>query len=81
MASSLPQTCKAVVVEAPNAPFTIKEVPVEPPKEGEILIKVLACGVCHSDNMVQRGLFGSPMYASSPCYLQELTDSLLTAGP
>lgn len=61
MAPSIPKTCKACVIEKANAPWTIKEVPVEEPKQGEILIKVHACGVCHSDSFLQKGLFG-PMY-------------------
>lgn len=48
MAPSIPKTCKAVVLEGPNAPWAIKDVPVEEPKAGEVLIKVSACGVCHS---------------------------------
>lgn len=61
MANSLPQTYKAAVFEQANAQLTIKDVPLEHPKEGEILIKVLACGVCHSDSMTQSGVMGSPL--------------------
>ncbi|KAL1304754.1 hypothetical protein AAFC00_003692 [Neodothiora populina] len=58
MSSKFPSTCKAVVIEKVGAPYTIKDVPVEEPKEGEVLIKVEACGVCHSDSFVQQGAFG-----------------------
>jgi D-arabinose 1-dehydrogenase-like Zn-dependent alcohol dehydrogenase len=47
-----------VVIEKPGAPWAIKEVPVNQPKQGEILIKVHACGVCHSDSFLQQGAFG-----------------------
>ena len=59
MAPNIPKSCKACVIEKPGAPWAIKEVPIEEPKYGEILIKVHACGVCHSDVGVQQGHFGS----------------------
>ncbi|KAJ4351649.1 uncharacterized protein N0V89_006992 [Didymosphaeria variabile] len=59
MASTIPDTMKAVVISSPGAPFTLKQVPVPQPTHGEILIKVLACGVCLSDYFVQQGAFGT----------------------
>lgn len=56
--TSFPKTFKAVVIEKAEAPFTIKDVPLEQPKSGEVLIKTLACGVCHSDLSLQQGHFG-----------------------
>ncbi|KAH7092128.1 alcohol dehydrogenase [Paraphoma chrysanthemicola] len=58
MAPSIPKTARAVVIEKPGAPWAIKEVPVNLPQQGEILIKVHACGVCHSDSFTQQGAFG-----------------------
>ncbi|KAH7068179.1 alcohol dehydrogenase [Paraphoma chrysanthemicola] len=58
MAPSIPKTARAVVIEKPGAPWAIKEVPVNLPQQGEILIKVHACGVCHSDSFTQKGAFG-----------------------
>ncbi|KAF2028803.1 alcohol dehydrogenase [Setomelanomma holmii] len=58
MAPSIPKTCRAVVIEKPGAPWAIKEIPVNQPKQGEVLIKVHACGVCHSDSFLQQGAFG-----------------------
>jgi propanol-preferring alcohol dehydrogenase len=46
---------KAVVVQKPNTPIIIEERPIPQPKAGEVLIKVHACGVCHSDLMVLEG--------------------------
>lgn len=58
MSTSIPKSCRAVVIEKPGAPWTIKQVPVNLPKAGEVLIKVLACGVCHADSSLQQGAFG-----------------------
>lgn len=40
---------KAAVAWAPNTPLSIEEVDLEGPKAGEVLVKVLASGVCHTD--------------------------------
>ncbi|MFQ5606636.1 MAG: zinc-binding dehydrogenase [Candidatus Zixiibacteriota bacterium] len=40
---------KAAVFHGPNQPLAIEEVPAPTPGPGELLIKVAACGVCHTD--------------------------------
>jgi propanol-preferring alcohol dehydrogenase len=40
---------KAAVVRAFGKPLVIEDVPVPVPGPGEILVKVKACGVCHTD--------------------------------
>ena len=55
----LPKTYKAAVLEKKDASFTLKDVELKLPSSGEVLVKVLACGVCHSDAGVQSGAFGN----------------------
>jgi propanol-preferring alcohol dehydrogenase len=43
------KTMKAAVVRAFGKPLTIEDVPVPVPGPGELLVKVVACGVCHTD--------------------------------
>ncbi|MFM8747252.1 MAG: zinc-dependent alcohol dehydrogenase [Aestuariivirga sp.] len=43
------QTMKAAVLHRLRAPLTIEDLPVPAPGPGDLLIKVTACGVCHSD--------------------------------
>jgi propanol-preferring alcohol dehydrogenase len=43
------QTMKAAVLHALREPLRIERVPVPDPGHGDLLIKVTACGVCHSD--------------------------------
>lgn len=43
------KTMKAAVVQQFGKPLTIEEVPIPTPRPGEILIKVIATGVCHTD--------------------------------
>jgi len=40
---------KAAVIHAFGEPLHIEEMPVREPGENEILVKVIACGVCHTD--------------------------------
>ncbi len=40
---------RAAVAWQPNQPLTIEEIDLHPPKKGEVLIKLIATGVCHTD--------------------------------
>ena len=42
-------TMKAAVVREFGKPLVIEEVPVPRPAAGDILVKIEACGVCHTD--------------------------------
>jgi len=46
---------KAAVVHQFGKPLTIEEVPIPTPKSGEILIKIIANGVCHTDLHAAQG--------------------------
>ena len=43
------RTMKAAVVRAFGQPLTIEEVPIPTPGPGEVLVKIMASGVCHTD--------------------------------
>ena len=43
------KTMKAAVVRAFGQPLAIEEVPVPRPAAGDVLVKIEACGVCHTD--------------------------------
>lgn len=43
------KTMKAAVVAAFGKPLEIREVPVPTPGPGQLLVKIAACGVCHTD--------------------------------
>lgn len=44
----------AVLSRDPSAPFTIENVEVDEPRAGEVLVRIAAAGVCHTD-LVSRG--------------------------
>ncbi|PTB39239.1 hypothetical protein M441DRAFT_59310 [Trichoderma asperellum CBS 433.97] len=56
---SLPKTYKAMVTLEANKPFTLQELPLKLPEPGQILVKVLACGVCLSDVFIINGHMGT----------------------
>ena len=61
MAPSLPKTFKAAAFKEPNAPLSFVDQELKLPKDGQVLVKTLACGVCHSDALVQSGVMGTPL--------------------
>ncbi|KAH7156749.1 chaperonin 10-like protein [Dactylonectria macrodidyma] len=56
--TSLPKTYKAVVLPKANSPMAISDVELQHPGKGEVLVKVLACGVCFSDVGTATGHMG-----------------------
>ncbi|HEY6822241.1 MAG TPA: Zn-dependent alcohol dehydrogenase [Burkholderiales bacterium] len=51
---------KAVLCRELNKPVVVEEISVDPPKRGEVTIKVAACGVCHSDLSATNGTIALP---------------------
>ena len=48
---------KAAVFHGPNQPLTIEQVDVDDPQDHEVLVRVAATGVCHSDLHFVEGLY------------------------
>lgn len=55
--------CKAAVLWELKKPFSIEEVEVAPPKAHEVRIKMVATGLCRSDDHVVSGNFVTPLPA------------------
>jgi uncharacterized zinc-type alcohol dehydrogenase-like protein len=53
----------ALTANAPLAPFSFER---RAPKEGEVLIDILYCGVCHSDLHMARNEWGGSLYPMVP---------------
>lgn len=49
---------RAAVLRHPSRPVEIEEVELDPPKVGEVLVRVAAAGVCHSDVRHADGALG-----------------------
>lgn len=58
--------CKAAVAWGPGEPLAIETIEVMPPKYGEVLVRVVASGVCHTDAFT---LSGEDPEGVFPCIL------------
>lgn len=72
------ETMLCAVWSQPGQALSIEEVPVPTPKAGEALVKVSACGVCHTDLHVMKGEVAFP----APAVLgHEISGELVAFGP
>jgi len=55
------RTAKAALCRAHNTPVVIEPVTVDGPKRGEVMVKLGACGVCHSDLSAIAGTIALPL--------------------
>jgi S-(hydroxymethyl)glutathione dehydrogenase/alcohol dehydrogenase len=66
MTQGKPIQCKAMVARAPKQPLTEETITVDPPKAGEVRVKVIANALCHTDVYT---LDGSDPEGLFPCIL------------
>jgi D-arabinose 1-dehydrogenase-like Zn-dependent alcohol dehydrogenase len=57
---------RAVQVKSANGPFELVKPEIPTPAAGQVLIKVQACGVCHSDAFTKLGAFPGISYPRVP---------------
>jgi S-(hydroxymethyl)glutathione dehydrogenase/alcohol dehydrogenase len=69
---------RAVVLAEVGAPLRLEEIPLPQPRAGEVLVKVAACGVCHTDLHVIKGEVAFP----TPAVLgHEISGTVAALGP
>ena len=61
-----PIECKAAVAWGPKQPLSVETVVVDPPKAGEVRIKIIATALCHTDAYTLDGLDPEGLF---PCIL------------
>ena len=54
---------RAAVLYKAGQPFEVCEVDLQPPKAGEVLVEIVAAGVCHTDYSVKTGQLAAPLPA------------------
>jgi len=59
-------TMKAAMIAKPGADFSVMEREIPTPGAGQVRLKVLACGVCHSDVVTKDGLLPGIQYPRVP---------------
>jgi len=70
---------KAMVFESAGQPLQLAECPVPDPHENEVLIKVLACGVCRTDLHIVDGELPDPKRRLIPGH--EIVGEVAAIGP
>lgn len=69
---------KAMVLESPQSPLQLKELPVPRPTEDEVLVKVTACGVCRTDLHIVDGELTHPKLPLIPGH--EIIGTIVETG-
>ena len=64
--SSIPHSYKAAVLTEAKSGFELKDIQVPELKNNEVLIRVEACGLCHSDSFVVEGGYPAVTYPRVP---------------
>jgi D-arabinose 1-dehydrogenase-like Zn-dependent alcohol dehydrogenase len=72
-------TMRAMIVPQPNTPFQLIEREIPTPGRHEVLVKVQACGVCHSDSVTVGALFPGIQYPRVPGH--EVIGTIEGVGP
>jgi succinate semialdehyde reductase (NADPH) len=68
---------RAAVVRERSGPFQVEELRDPEPRAGEVLVRVAACGVCHTDLHIHDGSVPFPL----PCVLgHEISGTVLELG-
>ncbi len=55
----MPITARGVIARTPGAPGQVEEFTIDDPGPGEVLVRILASGVCHTDLGMKRGDYGT----------------------
>ena len=58
----MPIKARGAIARTPGAPVSIEEFTIDDPGPNEVLVKILASGVCHTDYGVKMGVYGSSGY-------------------
>src|SRR5215207_758663 len=53
---------RGVIAREPGEPGVVEEFTIDPPGPGEVLVRILASGVCHTDLSAKNGVFGTEAF-------------------
>ena len=74
----IPSIMRAMVVEQQKQPLVLKTLPVPSPSAQQVLIKVIACGVCRTDLHILDGELAHPKLPLVICH--EIVGVIVTKG-
>ena len=81
-----PIKCKAMVARGPKQPLTEEEITVDPPKAGEVRVKVIANALCHTDIYTlegsdPEGLFPCILGHEAGCIVESVGEGVTSVKP
>eukprot|EP00580_Thalassiosira_gravida_P019918 CAMPEP_0201659218 /NCGR_PEP_ID=MMETSP0494-20130426/2043_1 /ASSEMBLY_ACC=CAM_ASM_000839 /TAXON_ID=420259 /ORGANISM="Thalassiosira gravida, Strain GMp14c1" /LENGTH=609 /DNA_ID=CAMNT_0048136619 /DNA_START=119 /DNA_END=1948 /DNA_ORIENTATION=- len=79
-------TCKAMVARGPKVPLATEMVTVDPPREGEVRVKVIANALCHTDIYTldghdPEGLFPCILGHEAGCVVESVGEGVTSVKP
>uniref|UniRef100_A0A7S1ZV05 S-formylglutathione hydrolase n=1 Tax=Ditylum brightwellii TaxID=49249 RepID=A0A7S1ZV05_9STRA len=79
-------TCKAMVARGPKQPLTHETITVDPPKAGEVRVKVIANALCHTDvytldGLDPEGLFPCILGHEAGCIVESVGEGVTSVVP
>mmetsp|Transcript_2955 Transcript_2955/g.6843 ORF Transcript_2955/g.6843 Transcript_2955/m.6843 type:complete len:685 (-) Transcript_2955:193-2247(-) len=84
--AGMPIQCKAMVARAPKQPLTCETITVDPPKAGEVRVKVIANALCHTDIYTldgydPEGLFPCILGHEAGCIVESCGEGVTSVAP
>jgi S-(hydroxymethyl)glutathione dehydrogenase/alcohol dehydrogenase len=84
--SGKPITCKAMVARGPKQPLVEETITVDPPKAGEVRVKVIANALCHTDiytldGFDPEGLFPCILGHEAGCIVESIGEGVTSVQP
>jgi propanol-preferring alcohol dehydrogenase len=76
--TKLPDTMRAMVLEAAGRPLAEKTLPLPVPLPGQVLVKIIACGVCRTDLHIMDGELKDPKLPLIPGH--EIVGTVVRTG-
>lgn len=81
-----PIHCKAMVARGPKQPLVEETITVDPPKAGEVRVKVIANALCHTDvytldGQDPEGLFPSILGHEAGCIVESVGEGVTSVQP
>ncbi|HMS45913.1 MAG TPA: alcohol dehydrogenase catalytic domain-containing protein, partial [Alphaproteobacteria bacterium] len=58
----MPTKARGAIARTPGAPVSLEEFMIDDPGPNEVLVRILASGVCHTDLGVKMGVYGTSGY-------------------
>src|SRR3954454_11631134 len=70
---------RAMILDAPRQPLHLTDLPIPPPGDGQVLLRVHACGICRTDLHIRDGELADPKLPLIPGH--QIVGTITGRGP